>query len=70
MVGEVGRPTVSAARPAATIPSVSDLGRRKTAPLTASALRRHFLFKKTLRYEIFNERILVNKTSGLWTVEA
>jgi hypothetical protein len=44
MFGEEGRPTVSAARTAATIPSVSDLGRRKTAPLTASVLSRHFLF--------------------------
>jgi hypothetical protein len=62
MVGEEGRPTVSAARPAATIPSVSELGRRKTAPLTASALQRHFLFKKTLRYELFSV-FLEQKTS-------
>ncbi len=45
MFGEEGRPTVSAARTPATIPSVSELGRRKTAPLTASALHRHFYSK-------------------------
>jgi hypothetical protein len=49
MFGQEGRPTVSAARTPATIPSVGDLGRRKTAPLTASALHRHFFIQKNCK---------------------